>query len=711
MNLPDLIQINIPFIVILLLAALGALFSYSQYKKTLPEISAPWRWGLALLRGLMVFLLLLAFFRPQITAFYHKQKKKQLAVFIDRSQSMTVQDDSLPRWRQEQLAVQQIRRFAAKNLAVSWYGFHSDVFRMNPDSLQPTLYGTNLLKVVKKINRLTPDAAIIMSDGNYTEGSYPAAGQWNAGVPLFTVGLGQARAEPDLFIREVSYKPVAYQGKPQTIVARIGSIALHKAFKGRVYLKANGKTVNSAALLIRPREVLQQVDLHYTPQKAGPLRLQVFIEPLHNEKNTVNNHYTGLQNILKGRLKVAVISGAVDYDSKFIHQLLNARNDIDCDLFVQVKNNRWIGGKAPRPENFDVLVFSNFPGPYSTPANVQMFLNLIETQRCGLLFVTGKYVNQRYLKLFKEYLPFRMLPQHVSGLATLQISPQEDTGDPLLQVFDSKNRIRQFWEKVPPLEIFYMGGQLNKEANTLLTALTVKKRVPILIRQQFPKLRSIVLNGAGFWKWHFLLQDAPELSGGYGNLLHLSVRWLSERQKLQQVVLQSVEKTHYLGRPVHLNVRLFDAAFKPLRDGRVTIEASWNKQKFYLDAGTAADSNGVYHSSFIPPGEGRYTVTATGYRNNVLLGNDQLVFEVIPFEKELLETRQNIPLLREMASASGGRYVTVSGLDSLKEILNTTPQRIRVRKTLNLWDSIYLLMAILGLIFLEWTLRKFKGLA
>ncbi len=715
MKLPDLIQINIPFIVILLLAGLGALLSYLHYKKTLPEVSASWRWSLAILRGLVVFLLLLIFFRPQLTVFYHKQKQKKVAVFVDRSQSMTVQDDSLPRWRQEQQAVEKIRSFSVDGLTLDWYGFHSKVFPMKPDSLQPTLYGTNLLNVTQKADRLNPDAAILISDGNYTEGAYPAADQWSAHTPLFTIGLGKRFAEADLFIQEVNYEPVAYQGKPQKIIARVGARAINRAFRATVYLKVNGKAVSSAALHIQPQTPLQDVVLNYTPQNSGEARLQVQINRLPEEKNTANNRQTHLQKVLKGKIKIAVISGAVDYESKFLKQLLNAQEDVDCDLFVQVKNNRWIGGNRPQLQNCDVLILSNFPGAYTTAGSVKEVLQLIiQRRRCGLLFVTGKYVNEEYLRLFQEYLPFRKLPWHITTIPTLQIMPQENESGALLQIFDDKSTLEQFWQKVPPLEISAMGGKLKKETEILLTGLTLKGRIPLLITRQMRGQRSAVLNGSGFWKWHFLLQELPELSKGYANLLHLLVRWLSEKQKLQQVLLQSAEKTHYLGRPVHLKAYLFDAAYRPVREGQVKIEVLWHKQKFYLDAGkakTATDSVGLYRASFIPPGEGKYRVTAVGYQNNLPLGNDRLVFEVIPFEKELLDTRQNSLLLKEMAAASGGKYFTISGLDSLKEILKAAPQMIRIKKSLVLWDSLYLLFAILGLIVIEWALRKFKGLA
>lgn len=710
MKLPDLIQINIPFIVILILAGLGALLSYVQYKKTLPEVRAGWRWSLAILRGLAVLLVLLVFFRPHLTVFYHQAKEKRIAVFVDRSQSMTVQDDSLVRWQEALRAVDKIRNLSGKATELNWYGFHSRVFAMSPDSVQPTLYGTNLLNVMKKNEHLSPDAAVLISDGNYTEGAYPAPG--HAHIPLFIVGVGRHTTDADVFIQDVNFKPLAYQGKKQSIIARIGSRALKKGVKSTVYLKVDGKTVHSTVVHLTPQAPLRDVPLSYIPKKNGQVRLEVWVSGLPDEKNTANNRRTLVQKVLKGKIKVVVLSGAVDYESKILHLLLQAQEDVQCDLFAQLKNGRWVGGQKPQLNRCDVLILSNFPGPYSSSADVNQLLRQIQQLRCGLLFVTGKYVNNRLLELFKTYLPFSNMPRTISALPSLQISAKDNT--PLLQLFQDQNTAQQFWQKVPPLEIFMSGGALEQDANVLLKGLTRRGDVPVLIVRKIRGQRSALFNGNGFWKWHFLLQDTPEIAKGYGNLLHLVVRWLSEKQKLQQVVLRSTEKIHYLGRPVHLKVHLFDAAYQPLSDGQVKIEVLWNKQTFYLDARRkrdGADSLGVFSASFVPPGEGKYVVNASGYRNELQLGKDRLIFEVIPFEKELLEVRQNSTLLREIANASGGKYVTVSGLDSLKEILNAPPQMVRIKKSFVLWDSLYLLLAVLGLIVLEWALRKFKGLA
>ena len=80
----------------------------------------------------------------------------------------------------------------------------------------------------------------------------------------------------------------------------------------------------------------------------------------------------------------------------------------------------------------------------------------------------------------------------------------------------------------------------------------------------------------------------------------------------------------------------------------------------------------------------------------------------------LLELRHplcNLPLLREIADASGGMIVPPTGLAAAMKQLNLAPEVLENVSKQPLWNRWNLLAVFIGCLALEWSLRKFLGLS
>ncbi len=86
-------------------------------------------------------------------------------------------------------------------------------------------------------------------------------------------------------------------------------------------------------------------------------------------------------------------------------------------------------------------------------------------------------------------------------------------------------------------------------------------------------------------------------------------------------------------------------------------------------------------------------------------------FEVTPRQtSELVELAATRDSLDRLAVATGGRVFTVSDADQLPGVLNArTVVKTRVEET-TLWDQPWALLFFLGVVTLEWILRKRVGL-
>jgi hypothetical protein len=81
------------------------------------------------------------------------------------------------------------------------------------------------------------------------------------------------------------------------------------------------------------------------------------------------------------------------------------------------------------------------------------------------------------------------------------------------------------------------------------------------------------------------------------------------------------------------------------------------------------------------------------------------------YEAELADVSGDEQLLRSIANASGGQFLTLEQLNTLPARLDTIRQRQSRLVEYPLWDSPYLFIFVLACLSTEWALRKKFGLA
>ena len=75
-------------------------------------------------------------------------------------------------------------------------------------------------------------------------------------------------------------------------------------------------------------------------------------------------------------------------------------------------------------------------------------------------------------------------------------------------------------------------------------------------------------------------------------------------------------------------------------------------------------------------------------------------------DPELADPAVDSVLLRQVADLSGGRFVSLEGLDGLINGLDLSPLRYRWSERVPLWDGWMMLSILALLLTAEWVLRK-----
>jgi hypothetical protein len=142
-----------------------------------------------------------------------------------------------------------------------------------------------------------------------------------------------------------------------------------------------------------------------------------------------------------------------------------------------------------------------------------------------------------------------------------------------------------------------------------------------------------------------------------------------------------------------------------------------------LQVGAAIGTNGLvrarfdnalraYRAEVRVPADGSHIITAAAWQQGTKLGDDRQLLVGETTDRETEDLRARPDLLAALAKASGGEAFSVNRAPENADALfaNVPPSLVEYRRT-PLWDKPWWLASVLGLLTLEWSLRRWRGLA
>ena len=195
-----------------------------------------------------------------------------------------------------------------------------------------------------------------------------------------------------------------------------------------------------------------------------------------------------------------------------------------------------------------------------------------------------------------------------------------------------------------------------------------------------------------------------------------AVRWLAtgKQGKTNSAVTLELARTYATpDEKVTASVRVRDGQFREVTGAEVSIVLS-APQKSSVNFNAVYDpASRSYIAQVLPGGRGEYTVKATATRNGAQLGQDQQLLVSEHVDREMAEIRAQQDLMARLAKVSGGQRFTPASVElrSIGSAFANKPEDVIEYQHRPLWDKAWLLATVLGLLALEWSFRRWKGLA
>jgi hypothetical protein len=701
-----------PFFLIGLVIVFWA-FTIWVYRHTVPPVVSWKRTILKILRGLSLAVLLLLLWKPVLSIFIQHNDSPILAVLIDDSASMGLQESNNKR--------SDVVETILKNPVWSDLGERFDIryfaFADSPqvlanrqfDSLAFNHTGTNLCNswqlVESSLREGNYTAAVILSDGDNNAGENPVRLAQYSSVPLYTIGIGDSTPARDAMIVQTNTNDICYAGDEVPLDVRVRGVGVRGETSLVKLNGPNGEDLGVQTIHWKDDFLEETLRFKYIPPRAGTWKYQVSLEPLPNELTVNNNRKSFYVKVLESKVSVLVLAGSPNFDLEFLVKALKENPRINAIFRTQNSQGGYYEGTFPSVtdlDKVDLVLLHHYPSASTSLNDLQSVVNLVKRKECPIMFLMGPEVSLRKLDVISELLPFRTV---YFSINTIDVQCSGSGSHVIFEDDEGKPWVK--WEVLPPVWASSKFYEVKPGCQVIAVAFPQSggETIPAMIVQKIGLKKSLAVMPWGLWKWGFQL--SLDQSKTLDTFLDRSIRYLVTREEDKLVRISTSKPIYQGGETVNFSAQVYNEDYQPV-DG-AEVEVSVTKGAETVKLALESEGNGRYSGDLSAWTEGEYTYEGKATRGKIL-GEDQGKFTVEAFNIEFLNTSMNAPLLRMVAAQSGGAFASAQNFEPMLRQLHF-PTRLRTASwEVPIWNRAWLLWVFIGLLSVEWVIRKRSGM-
>jgi hypothetical protein len=649
---------------------------------------------LFLIRTLSITLIVFLLFAPQVKTVNYTKEKPLILIAQDNSASLGIAGNDGFNKEKYQQQLKALETELSTYYEVRTFNFDSEL----RDGLDLNFSGalTDISSALKKITDQFANrnigALILGSDGIYNRGANPLYESKNFPAAIYTIALGDTVPKRDLLISDVNYNNIAYLGNQFQIEVRLeafqarGSTALLKVFSG-------SGIVLSRQIQIGSNEFRQTVPLTLPADNKGIQQFTIRIDPVSNELSERNNEQKIYVDVIDGRQKVLIIAHVPHPDITAFKQSI----EINKNYTVKVVPASEVS--VAEITASDLIILHQIP---ASGGNARDILSQVISK--PILFVPGSQSNLTAFSTSQNLLS-------LTSSGTLQEVTASVKSD--FYAFTLSEETRRRISNFGPLLSPFGNYGLKAPASILLTQ-QIGKLVtdkPLLLFAEDNRRRIGILAGEGIWRWR--LEDFQENSNhnAIDELIQKIVQYLSGKEDKRKFRVYPSKNAFDENEQIGINAELYNDAFELVNTPDVNIVLKPKEGKSFSFIFSRTANAYTLNAGTLPPGEYQFIAQTTlGKTNHKAEGQ----FIISRQDSEFRQSIANHQLMNTIALQTGGKMIYPDQLNDLPGLLRSNENV----KTLSFEDRKYedpvnigiVFFLILGLLSLEWFLRKRNGL-
>ncbi|MDX9759761.1 MAG: VWA domain-containing protein [Bacteroidota bacterium] len=705
-------------VLLVALVAVAVLFSIWVYRRTVPEISRGRRSTLIALRAGALAVLLFLLFEPVLNLQRSEELAPRVAVLLDNSKSMTVEDAGVARATRMKEFVSRatFRDIEGGGEKTAWL-FGGKAFPMQEvtaDSLTFTSVETDISRALQQVADAEREqnlrAVVLVTDGVFTAGKNPLYAAQALGMPVHVVAVGDSTEKKDILVGRVLANSIAYLESTLPVDVTVRSAGFDGG-RTRVTLLDGGRVIGSELLDLRPGVNEYPLAFSYEPKEEGVRKLTVRVDPVAGELTTKNNSRAVFVKVLKSRMKVTILTAAPSPDVSLLQRELAKDRNITTVLHAQRGSGAWYDA-APTTRSFldaDVVVLAGFPGTRNDLGVLRQLAEAVEKKSVPLMILPSRTTDFATLKAgLDQALPFELVQWRPNETEVFFERSETARLNPIV----ATGIAAESWSALPPLFKTESSFRTRAGADILGTMKLngISFNEPLLLTRRLGSRKVLAWTAYGLWRWEL----AYDVQNGEvpGRLLSNAVRWLTTREEDKMVRITPAKEFFDSGEDVEFFAQVYNASYEAVENAAVTVAVTRGGETRELVLSPLGA--GRYAGTLDVTEEGDYTFTGKAELDGQSLGTDRGRFAVGELTIEFQDTRMNNILLRQIAAATGGRYFPIDDADGLPAAVagasSFTPTDRIIKSDIQLWNLVWLLALAVLLFAIEWYLRKQAGM-
>ena len=725
-----------------ILAAAGLLFWHVRRNHGMLSGARPI--AIWLLETALIALLLFLLWHPALSVATLRPQQNVVAVLVDDSRSMSIADESGTRLaRAQSLLNGGLLKSLGDRFQVRLYKFGTDAQRIQKSleiagTAPATRIGNTLDRVMAESSSLPLGAIVLLTDGADNAGGIDldtVAAIRRQRIPIHTVGLGREHPERDVEVVDALLAARALPQSRLTATVTLQSYGLSRN-KARLSVRDAGKVLASQDVALKGDGALQTEAITFNVGQAGPKTLEIGVDPVSGEENTLNNKISRVVNVQASKPRILYFDGEPQWEYKFVRRAMDDNPEIVVFSMERTTQNKIYRQPCPAggcPDGFkhdekeledgfpskaeDLFAFqglmlADVEAGYFTPAQQQLIHDFVDRRGGGLLFLGGRaslsdggYASSSLSDLVPTKLPANKGTFHRDfSKVELAAAGRENI---LTRLDDNPERNVQRWKEIPMVADYQEVGEPKPGATTLLSVTPQSRSaMPLLVTEPYGRGRTAVFATSGSWRWKMWMAHEDKTHATFWQQMF---RYLVTDAPSQ--VIATTPKTVLADDtrvPIRVEVR--DKEFKPLSTARV-------QARFLAPDGSSATlelsprplEEGVYTGEWTAEKPGSYVVEMLAGEEQQEVGRDVLAFRREDGVAENFHTGQNRELLQKLSDQTGGKYYTSADASKLPNEISYSEAGITSRETRDLWDMPVIFLLALGIRASEWTLRRKWG--
>lgn len=582
------------------------------------------------------------------------------------------------------------------------------------------------------------EAAILFTDGGQNAGRDPRElAPALAGTRLHIVPIGNTKIQRDVILHHTHAPKVVLQND-QVVVDAIVTAYDCAQEKLRVELMKGDEVIDQKEFEVGGEVLDSRVQLRWDARQLGKHTLAIRVVPVRDERTEENNATKLDLQVMEDEIRVLVADNFPRWETRYLINLFRRDERVIFDqLLFEPQRTSGQGLRTSLPNTpqewskYRVIILGDLLPAQLTPEHQKQLRDYVTEGGGNLILIAGR---DAMPAAYADQPLGAILPVEPGAAALPDNSPYylhlTDEGSMTIatQIADSPDLSERAWREMSHRIPVYGLSEFSKPkpaTHSLIWASTSKTT----FNPSESSTRS-------FLAWHYVgagrvvYLAAPvvyQLRYRQGDGFHHRfwgqlLRWAVARDMAEgsQTVRLSTDKTRYeQGEPVQVSVRLRQPDGRSVAGAAIQVAASQEGnviQELALveDSGRPGSYLGVLKQ--LPTGPVRLEILGPQVKS-LLAAEDynrpvETTIHLDPSgQLELRHPLCNLPLLQEIADASGGMVVPPTGLKAALDQLNLEPEVIENSSRMPLWNRWDLFWIFIVCLTLEWAGRKYVGLS